>query len=239
MYYKSIVYGLVNIGYYEQAILFNPYINCYELVDYLDKESKDLTPIYQLINDKRENWILYEKTFLLKLKKYLKENSYNGDINLFQGYREVFDDFDFMLRILNKKKVPISETKIEIQTNEDENEWNYIRTQEDADKFMKLFVGFHDSTMDKIVYEEDYGKKQLNVIFDNSGWYGVVELCFEGLIRMNLQSYSENYTREIYDATLLVQDECVYWADSALKEENLNYNGNWIKALNLKWRKLS
>lgn len=42
-YYKSIVYALINSGYYEKAILFNPYKDSFEIVEYLDKESKELT----------------------------------------------------------------------------------------------------------------------------------------------------------------------------------------------------
>lgn len=61
--------------------------------------------------------------------------------------KELVEDFQ-------RKKVPLSETNISVKSNEDAEEWNYIRTQEDADEFMKLFVGFHDSTLDKIVYEE-------------------------------------------------------------------------------------
>lgn len=237
-YYKSMVYGLINTGYYEQAILFNPHTDCFELIDSLDKESKELRPLYECISSENKDWVLYEKAFLLKLKKYCKEHTYKLDINSFRGYKEVFDDFGFMLRIFEEGNIPKSQTTIEVKNNDDAEQWNYIRTQEDANEFMKLFVGFHDSTLDKMIYEEDYGKKELRAVFDNSGWYGVVELCFEGLIRMNLCGFSENYSREIYDATLLVNDESIFWADSRLESENMDYKGTWIKALNLKWRKL-
>jgi len=237
-YYKSMVYGLINIGYYEQAIVLNPFIDSFELVDYFDKEKKDLRPFYECINNETSEWVSYERTFLLKLKKYCKDRSYDYEVKEFRGYKDVFDNFAFMLRILQERIVPLAESGITVRTNEDVDEWNYIRTQEDANEFMRLFVGFHDSTMDKLVYEEDYGKKQLNAIFDNSGWYGVVELCFEGLIRMNLNGFGENHTREIYDATLIVKDESVYWADGYFKEERTDYNGTWVKALNLKWKKV-
>ena len=105
--------------------------------------------------------------------------------------------------------------------------------------FMSMFMGFHDSTLDKLIYEEDYGKTQLKVQFDNSGWYGVVELCFEGLIALNLKGLVENRTREIYDATLIINDESVFWADGELENEDYNYVGTYIKALNLKWRKIN
>ena len=87
-------------------------------------------------------------------------------------------------------------------------------------------------------YVEDYSERSLTVTFDNSGWYGVVELCFEGLISMNLRPAQENYSREIFSACLFVENECVFWADDALEKEDLNYTGSYIKALNLKWRKI-
>lgn len=238
-YYKSMVYALINSGYYEKAILFNPYKGSFELVDYLDKESKELSPLYECINSNNNEWVSYERTFLLKLKKYFKENNYSEEITRFSGYKEVFDNYEFMLRILKNKQVLIETTTIKIKDNEDTNEWNYIRTQEDANEFMKLFVGFHDSTLDKLTYEEEYGKSQLNAIFDNSGWYGVVELCFEGLISLNLRAPAENRSREIYDATLIIKEESVFWADDELREEDFSYIGTYIKALNLKWRKIS
>lgn len=237
-HYKSMVYGLINTGYYEQAILFNPFIQCFELIDYLDKETKDLHPLYECINNNRINWISYKNAYLLKIKNFLKEKEFKTSIQHLEGYPEVIDDYDFIFKMLKHKKVALSETIQKIKTNEDEQEWNYIRNQEDADDFMKLFMGFHDSTLDKMLYEEDYDTKQLNVIFDNSGWYGVVELCFEGLLRMNLRAFGENYSREIYDATLNVNDETVYWADGETTPDNDHFNGTWIKALNLKWKKI-
>ena len=237
-YYKSMVYGLLNIGYYEQAILFNPYTNSFECVEYFDKEKEDPYPYYECINNRTDDWVFYERTFLLKLKKYCKEHAFEGKLDQFRGYKEVFDNFEFMLQMLQGEKVSLEQAGISLKTNEDIDEWTYIRTQEDANEFMRLFAGFHDSTMDKLTYEEDYGKKQLTAIFDNSCWYGVAELCFEGLIRMNLHGFGENHTREIYEGTLLIQDESVYWADGFLQEEDMNYRGTWIKALNLKWRKI-
>jgi len=93
--------------------------------------------------------------------------------------------------------------------------------------------------LDKLIYEEDYGKTQLKVQSDNSSWHGVVELCFEGLIALNLRGLGENRTREIYAATLIVNDESVFWADDELENEDYNYKGTYIKALNLKWRKIN
>lgn len=47
-----------------------------------------------------------------------------------------------------------------------------------------------------------------------------------------------SYSREIMEATLMIKDETVLWADWYMKEEDLSYDGSYIKALNLKWRKI-
>lgn len=235
-YYKSMVYVLINDGYYEQAVLFNPFSSCFELIDYLDKETKNLTPLYECINDNREEWVSYKNAYLLKLKNYFKENKEKFSIKCIHGYTEFVDDFKFIYKMISNKKVALTDCTQKVKSNEDEKVWNYIRTQSDANDFMKMFAGFHDATLDKILYEENYGKKQLNIIFNNSCWYGVVELCFEGLSRMNLQSFAENCSREIYDATFSVIDETVYWADGETTSDDFQFSGTWIKALNCKWK---
>lgn len=235
-YYKSMVYGIINPK--NKAVLFNPIIKAFELVDYLDESQKFPTPLYELINANTENWIELHEVQLLKFKKYCAEKNFTENISLFRGYKEVFDNFDFMLKLLKKEKIDKESICIPMLQNEDADEWDYIRTQADADNFMNLFCGFHDSTMNRLSYEEEYDKKELKVIFDNSGWWGIAELCFEGLLSVNLRPYSENQTREIFDASLIVKDETVFWADERLKEEDMSYDGTYIKALNLKWRKI-
>ena len=232
-HYKSMVYGIVNVGFYEQAIIVNPYSECFELVEYLDKDTKECIPLYQRINSNCDEWITYEKTFLLKLKKYCKDYGYDIDLSRFRGYKDVYDNFSFMLNIIRNKSVLISATNIRLRNNEDIEQWNYIRTQDDANEFMRIFAGFHDSTLDNLNYEEEYGKTKLTVCFDNTGWYGVVELCFEGLIAFNLRPPLENYS-----ASFIISDECVFWADDELENEDLCYSGTFIKALNVKWRKI-
>ena len=221
-FFKSIVYGYFGEWYCREMIVFNPGTKCFQLIENMYESGERVESSYEIINDNTEEWVSYEKVFLLKLKKYFKEHGAEWSINSFSGYQEVFDNYEFLLRIVQKKKVPLAEANIVIRENEDVDTWNYIRTQEDANEFMRLFVGFHDSTLNKLEYKEEAQTNQLNVIFDNSGWYGVVELCFEGLIAMNLRPVRCLYYRELYDATLLINDESVFWADSRLEEENLN-----------------
>lgn len=240
-FYKSIIYGKIDIGYYERNIVYNPREDAFELVDYLDKESKDqsvLLPLIQVINSDRNEWVTYDKVNVLKLNRYFKSNGINAFIKQYCGYDEVYQDYDFMLKILRDRIVPKSDCSIQVRKPCDTDQWTYIKTQSDADAFLTVFAGFHDSTLDKIQYVEDYSERSFTVTFDNFGWYGVVELCFEGLISMNLRPAQESCSREIFSACLFVKDECIFWADDALDKEDLNYTGSFIKALNLKWRKI-
>ena len=224
-YYKSIVYGIVNIGYDECAILLNPYRQAFELVDYFQKaeQTMPLTPMYEVINADTTDWVLDQ----------------NASVSRFHGYQDVWDDVSFMMKMLEGKKAAVEDVSFQIRKHADADKWKYIQTQEEADAFMKEFAGFHDATLDKLVYEEDYGRRQITAVFDNSCWYGVAELCFEGVIAARLSPYAETHSREIFDASLFVQDECVHWADAYLTYEELpEYEGTWIKALNLKWRKV-
>lgn len=76
------------------------------------------------------------------------------------------------------------------------------------------------------------------VTFDNSGWFGVVELSFEGIQMMKILPAGENYSREILDASLIVENESVFWADSYMEKPDISYDGSIITALSLRWRKV-
>lgn len=237
-YYKSIVYCGINHGYYRQYVVLNPYTDRFELVDYLDKSNSTLKPLVEIIQNDHEEWKSYQNALLLKYKHYCKKNNKEVVIDFLLGYPDVCENFDFISSIIERKFVLRTESGITIRNLSDCNEWNYIQTQEEANEFMKLFAGFHDSTLEKMCYKENQGSTSVVATFDNSGWYGVVELHFDGVIAVNIRPARENYSSEIYEGTLLIRDETVFWADWYMKNEDFSFDGSYIKALNLKWRKI-
>lgn len=237
-YYKSIVYGTINEGWFLQYIVLNPYSKCFHLVEYLDKSEKPAFPLVESIQTDCSDFKVYENARLLKCKRYCKENGKSININRLWGYPDVCENLDFISDILENRLVPSEKYPIQLRQLFDENRWNYIRTQKDADEFMKVFAGFHDSTLDRLVYEEEHAYTKVTATFDNSSWYGVVELCFEGILSLNIRPARENYDRYISDATMLVKNEAIFWADEHMEGENPDYDGSYIKALNLKWRKM-
>ncbi len=237
-YYKSMVYCKVFQNGNNQFVVLNPYKNCFELVDYLDKSGKPDRPLVEYIQLASEDWVCYENEQLLKYQQYCKMYGKEEKINFLWGYQDVCENFAFLCAILERKCIPVNEFDIVIRTLADTNEWKYILTQDDADDFMDLFVGFHDATLDRLVFEEQPYMSNAVAVFNNSAWYGIVEICFEKISAINIRSAQENYFNDIYGATLIVKDETVFWADDYMEAEDLSYDGTYIKALSMKWRKI-
>lgn len=239
IYYKSIVYATIGIGWFLQYIVLNPKTKAFELIDYLDKSVSPAKPLVEIIQADNSEFVIQEGDKILKYKHFCKTNGLKYvDIEQMSGYPDVLENYAFLADILINNSVAIDAYKVSVRTLSDITEWNYVLTQADADGFMKNFVGFHDSTLERINYSEADGSTKANAIFDNSGWFGVVELCFEGVQMLKIIPATENYSRELYEASLIVENESVFWADSYMENPNDSYEGSIIKALNLKWRKL-
>ena len=238
-YYKSLVYSTVGIGWFLQYIVLNPHTNTFDLIDYLDNTVTPAKPLVEIIQSDYSDFKTYEGSALFKYKHYCKKGGVVfTDIKRMSGYSDVCENYAFLADIFTKKSVSVEDHNISIRELKDTAEWNYIFTQSDADDFMKKFAGFHDSTLETINYSETNGSVTANTVFDNSGWFGIVELCFEGIQMLKIMPATENYTRELFEASLIIENESVFWADSYMEKPDNSYEGSIIKALNLKWRKI-
>ena len=238
-YFKSIVYATVGIGWFLKYIVLNPTTKEFVLVDYLDKSIDPAKALVEIIQSNQLGFKIYTGSALLKYKYFCKDKGIEiEDIKQMIGYPDVCENYEFLTDIFEHHSVPIDAYKVDIRNLPDMNEWNYISSQEDADDFMKQFAYFHDSTLEKIQYTEDNAATSAVITFDNSGWFGVVELCFEGIKILKIVPAGEDYSREILEGALIVADESVFWSDCYMENINLKYEGSMIKALNLKWRKI-
>lgn len=238
--YQSMVYAKVNTGWYEQYIVYNQSKCSFELVDYLDKTSRPAKPLVHVIQTSTDGFQGYQGAALLKFQNYCKNlNQPITNVSSLFGYPDICENYAFLIDILTHRNVPGDRHDLQVRDLPDAAEWHYIRTQDDANAFMDLFAGFHDSTLERITYTEDEtGKKETTAIFDNAGWFGIAELCFEGTKLLKIMPTGENLSRELSQATLLVDDSGVFWADDSLEAPNLSYEGSIIQALCLKWRKI-
>ncbi|MGN0486410.1 MAG: hypothetical protein ACI4GB_04185 [Acutalibacteraceae bacterium] len=239
-YYRSMVYAMLGTGWFLRYIVINPHSNSFVLVDYLDKHTDPAKPLVEVIQSDYTEFKKYSGSALLKYKYFCKEKNISSeDIGQIYGYPDVCENYAFLSDILTNKTVPVDRYPIQIHSFADQDNWNYVLTQSDADDFMKVFAGFHDSTLEKTVYLESDGGTTAFLTFDNSGWFGVAELCFEGIQTLKIVPASENYTREIFEASLIVENESIFWADTYLEKPDETYSGSIVRALCLKWRKIS
>lgn len=210
-YYKSVVYATVGTGWLLQYIVSNPYTHCFELGDYLDKQFQPPKPLVEIIQADCAGFIVYDDSHMLKYRQFCKANGHTlVDVKTITGYRNVLENSAFVAAILANHSVPFGTHKISIRNLGDTAEWNYVLTQADDDDFMEIFAGFHDSTLEKINYSECNSSTMFNAVFDNSGWFGVVELCFEGVQMLKIMPVTENYSREIFEASLIVENEGIF-----------------------------
>ena len=124
--------------------------------------------------------------------------------------------------------------------------WNTVQTQEDTNQFLKETYGLHDSTIHSILYESgNYVDEERAMHFPelrritvtlHSQCCPVVELVFEGVTALNLRPPGENYLGDIFDCTLLAENDEIFFADCFLGAADRTYQGTWITARHLRWR---
>lgn len=234
--YRSIVYGIVNSGCFTKYIVFNQKRDTFELVDYLSGRD----PHVFLIQTNQDGFKEYTGSALLRFKNHCVKSGKNyPDPSVLFGYPDVCENYEFLYELLTTKMVKREKFPIQLIELPDANEWHYFSTQRDADAFISMFAGFHDSKIEKVVYSEtDSGTREAIVTFDNSDWYGTVELCFEGVQLMKIVPAGENYSRELFEGSLFADENGVFWADDYMEKPDDSYAYSMIKALSCKWRKI-
>jgi len=129
--------------------------------------------------------------------------------------------------------------------------WNEITSQKDLKNFMDLFGGFHDSCIKEFKYVSGAyvsknssmhpinNKNILKIIFQRQYNNPIsIEMEFIGLLQLKVFPVDDNYTCEILDATMIFNDDCIYWYDSdGLTEIDKNdYKGTLICSSKVRWR---
>lgn len=129
--------------------------------------------------------------------------------------------------------------------------WKEIINQNDLENFMGMLYGFHDSCIKEFKYISGaYVDKNLSMYPVNDQRVfkiiiqrqfedpSVLEMEFMGLKHLRVNPVNENYTCEIFDATMILKSDCIYWCDCGeLAESDLdNYEGTLICASRLRWR---
>lgn len=128
--------------------------------------------------------------------------------------------------------------------------WNEIKAEGDINNLMERFGYFHDSCIKEMRYisgafvDRDLSMHAINncrnlrIIFQKQSINPmVIELEFSNLIKLDLEPNDDNYTCEILDVSMFIENGHIYWGDSAwfaLKRND--YQGTWLCSKNARWR---
>jgi len=134
--------------------------------------------------------------------------------------------------------------------------WKEIKCQKDIDEFMYNMSNFHDSCLKELRYEsgayvgENLSMMPVNVKRDvyvvlqmQAEKPSVVEILFKGVEKLNLKPVNENYTCEIFNAYMCIEDDELVWFDNGdfkdSYQELYEKDDTWIKAHKVFWRPIN
>jgi hypothetical protein len=128
--------------------------------------------------------------------------------------------------------------------------WSKLTTDNDIQSFMILFDYFHDSCIKEIRYtsgayvdanlamQPNNDKRIVNIIFQRQyKELTAIALRFMEIETLHLSPFGDDYTAEIFEATMFIKNGRIYWGDSANIKDNMNeYDGTWLCANRVEWR---
>lgn len=256
-YFKSEVYAVINSGWYEKrlVVVSSDCGSYFKLFDYIDK-SDPKKPIV-LINSITTNgfspdyeWAYHSSN---DLDKNLAEYAALSDDNIyffeFRGYSWIYQDNSLLSELLKGGMVSVKKYENQIIASKfyQLEGWNYIEKQQDINFLFEQTHRFHDSILKDLNYVSggyvnDKNQmhctdsiRQVTMRFD-SQWCDSIEMIFEGVTTLNLRPHTDNESSYLYDASLFIQDETVFFFDSHIDGIDKSYDGTWIGAYWLRWR---
>lgn len=255
-YFVSEVYAIINLGYYEKYLVVKKVGNSryFKLFDYLDKtEGGPVYPVNINIissNELPEPWVNKTESELKYFHNELGTVNKNNSIYSFRGYAFILEQKEQLLALFKGNEIAyekIRGNKIAISTKL--FGWNYVESETDIQNLMEEFGGFHDSVLRNLNYISGSGRtnegmmvsdsiRQVSMIFD-SDWSDSIEIVFEGVLALNLRPAKDNYSSDLYSATIMLKDETIFYYDDEVESEQKNYVGTWVHALGMRWRYLS
>ncbi|MBP2656267.1 MAG: hypothetical protein H6Q73_3836 [Firmicutes bacterium] len=250
-YFISEVYAIINTGYYEKYLVIENVDNIknFRLVEYLDKSEGNLPVNINVISSNKvaDSWISKKEHELKAISDRLDARDKNDSFYSYRGYDFILKQKDLLIALLKGEKVAyeaLCGKEKEISTKL--KGWNYVESEDDIQNLMKIFFGFHDSVLKFLNYISGSGKdkegikvtdniRQLSMIFDSS-WSDSIEIVFEGVLVLTLRPALDNYCSDLFSATIMLKDKTILFYDGEVNSESENYEGTWVKALEMRWR---
>lgn len=238
-YFKSEVYAIINSGIYEKKLVRVNDNQCDYLKFYDDflKTSDNYEVLINTINhETSSDWIdckNLEEFDILNVSYF--------------GVKWLLDDIETLKKLIQGEMIPVKGSIFENNLfKKSENGYKYIETQADIDDLMNQTCGFHDTVIKSIQYISGgyvdehkcmhlINESKVSMTLD-SQITSNIELVFEGVIKLNVRPPGDNYSSEIYGASVFVDECIVYFFDDILNKIDTNYNFTWISAYSTKWK---
>ncbi len=248
-YFKSEVYAVIDR---ERYLVLEP-SGEKELLRFIDSGSgtwPDRAVNINLITPEiPQYWVEINGEALPPLNEKLKQKGSALSLG-FEGYAWLIKDLELLASLMNGSVVDWDDDRhADKRVCSKLPEWNYVDTQADVKTLMDAYGGFHDSCLTRLgyisggkVYKEDHGMmpfdkiRQMTMFFESQCRDGI-EMVFEGVTEMNLRPALDEQDNIVYGATLVLNDEEVYFC-GGYKADPATYDGTWIKAFGLRWRLL-
>lgn len=257
-YFYSEVYARINTGWYEKHLVVvpSPDGSYMKFFNYLDKSGNG-TPANVLINtitpEHPKEWVYFRSESVDILLPEYQQTLSGLEIRFFEymGFSWLYEEKEVLSKLLAGESVPIQNGLFETQLIDSKIDgWNYIETTTDIANLLEYAHGFHDSVIRSITYtsgayvNDDKSMfpladiRKVNVLFD-SQWCESIELIFEGVTALNLRPPSDNYTADIWGASLFTKNASVFFFDSDVDVPDTTNDGTWINSYSLRWKILS
>jgi len=253
LFFKSDVYAKINIGYFERYLVLMPETEsgCLKLYDYINKSEGNeklsvninvINPEYPCEWIKREDIIFFDDGTNLNAI-----GTTTNKVEYYVGYKCILENERAFVALLDGLAVPLTEFHLNHVKQVCADNWNYVDTIEDIDTLMERFFGFHDSVIVSLDYISGSGRRKEGIAICDSTrkatvkldtcWCNSIELVFEGLLSLNLRPSKDNYSSELYTASIFIKDEIIYFATDNVEDiSSLSDDITWMSAFSLKWR---
>ncbi len=244
-YYISEIFAVTNLGY----VVDDPDDRTKVLlVDYIDPmQVFPYTPNIEVIDNEKdnENWVCPDYLQRQSINKRIL----NGDeLTSFRGSESIWSSDSGLLELIanktaDKEILGIKEKDTKLSG------WNYIENDDDIEKILDEYSGFHDAVIKEMSYiSGDYfvkedkfmkltesGSKQIRIIFD-SEWGGELELILLSPRIVHLIPGEENKWSDIIDVSIFIKDCRVYFYTSVLEEIPEEFNETYFVSMGMRWR---
>jgi len=252
-FFQSEVLAVINGGWYERHLLIVPSANgaCVKFFDYLDKSDPENAKVLinRIIPGVPKEWIYQRSTSVDKpLSGFIGLRIKGIRFFEYNGYPWIFENKSLMRKLLRSNAIPVKGSVFEDRTFDYKiNGWNYVETQSDVKFLLSQTCSFHDSVLKKLEYISGAYVDDNNAMFPidsirqitmriDSQQCKPIEMLFEGVMALNLRPAGDNYSADIFEASLFLKDASVFFYDEKIDDIDESYDGTWIRAYSARWR---